>query len=142
MFATIKTNGAHTIVIAIPHEGSDRSLPALATMLEQNAVFISSPGWQTNAIIKPEMTIHLGDGFEFQSKDETIMVTHSNSEAVIADEWQRATPEVFASNRKKCEEYEARLKLFSDEITSLRFQLEQAKAARGAANESDDEPRA
>lgn len=140
MFARIKTNGAHTIVIAIPHEGSDRSLPALAAMLEQNAVFVASPNWRNNAIIAPEMTIHLGNGFEFESNDETIMVAHPNPEAVISDEWQRATPDVFVTNRQKCDHYEARLKQLGDEITSLRFQLEQAKTALEAANASDDVP--
>jgi len=40
MFAQIQTNGATHIIIHIPHEGSEKSLPQLAAMLEQNAVFI------------------------------------------------------------------------------------------------------
>ena len=40
MFAEIKTNGAHTIVIAIPREGADKTLPALARTLEkQRSIF-------------------------------------------------------------------------------------------------------
>ena len=135
MFATIETNGAHTIVVAIPHEGADKSLPALATMLEQNAVFIASAGWKENVLCKPKMTIHLGTAYEFESRDETILVAHANPDAVISDEWQAATPDVFVSNRKKVESYEARVKQLSDEITLLKLQLEQAKAVLKAVEE-------
>ena len=37
MFAVIETNGATHIAINIPMEGADRSLPALAAMLENEA---------------------------------------------------------------------------------------------------------
>lgn len=40
MFAVIETNGATHIAIHVPHQGAEKSLPALARMLEENATFI------------------------------------------------------------------------------------------------------
>lgn len=133
MFAQIKTNGAHTILISIPHEGADKTLPALARMLENNAVFINSPNWRENGIVDPEMTIHLGDGLEIESKDEKIRVQFKDSTAVLSEDWQAATPNVFVSNHKAIEKLEQRLKEKDDQVTLLKLQLEEAKAALAAA---------
>jgi hypothetical protein len=140
MFAQIKTNGAHTIVIAIPHEGADKTLPALARMLESNAVFISSPGWRDNSIVKPEMTIHLGASLELESKEEKILVQFKDCTAVLSDDWQAATPDVFASNRKTIEKLEQRLKAQADQMQLLKLQLDQANTKLQAmqADPSDD----
>jgi hypothetical protein len=128
MFAQIKTNGAHTIVIAIPHEGADKTLPALAAMFENNAVFLASPNWRQNEIIKAEMTIHLGEGFKFESKDDVILVRHQDRNAILSEEWQTATPDVFTSNHKAIEKLEQRLKEQADQMQLLKLQLNQANA--------------
>ena len=140
MFAQIKTNGAHTIVIAIPHEGADKTLPALAAMFENNAVFLASPSWRQNEIIKAEMTIHLGKGFEFESKDEVILVQHQDRNAILSEEWQPATPDVFTSNHKAIEKLEQRLKEQADQMQLLKLQLDQANARLQTmqADPSDD----
>jgi hypothetical protein len=126
MFAEIKTNGAHTIVIAIPHEGADKTLPALARMLENNAVFFSSPNWRDNNIVQPNMTIHLGDSYQFENRDEKILVQLPDCDAIISSEWQAATPNVFVSNRKAIEKLEQRLKERDDQVQLLNLQLNQA----------------
>lgn len=97
MYATIKTNGATSIIIHIPHDGADKSLPALARMLEQNAVFIRE-GYQEFATVKPEMTITLGSEVQVSNSDTVIAVTESGH--VLDDSFVNATPEVFASNAK------------------------------------------
>ena len=98
MFATIKTNNATSIIIHIPHEGADKSLPALlARMLEQNAVFIRE-GYQEFTTVKPEMTITLGTEVQVVNSDTVIAVTESGH--VLDETFVNATPEVFASNAK------------------------------------------
>lgn len=97
MYATIKTNGATSIIIHIPHEGSEKSLPALARMLEQNAVFIRE-GYQEFTTVKPEMTITLGAEVRVENSDTVIAVTENGH--VLDETFVNATPEVFASNAK------------------------------------------
>lgn len=97
MFATIKTNGATSIVIHIPHDGADKSLPSLARMLEQNAVFIRE-GYQELTTVKPEMTITLGTEVQISHNDTVIAVAESGH--VLDETFVNATPEVLASNAK------------------------------------------
>lgn len=97
MFATIKTNGATSIIIHIPHDGADKSLPALARMLEQNAVFIRE-GYQELTTVNPEMTITLGSEVQVSNSDTVIAVVESGH--VLDETFINATPEVFASNAK------------------------------------------
>lgn len=139
MFAQIKTNGAHTIVIAIPHEGADKTLPALARMLESNAVFISSPNWRDNSIVEPEMTIYLGDSLELESKEEKILVQPKDSTAVLSDDWQAATPDVFVSNRQAIEKLELRLKEQDGQVQLLKLQLAQANEKLKAMQDSSND---
>jgi hypothetical protein len=139
MFAEIKTNGAHTIVIAIPHEGADKTLPALARMLESNAVFLSSPNWRDNNIVQPDMTIHLGESYELESKDEKILVQFQDRTAVLSSEWQAATPDVFVSNRKAIERLEQRLKERDDQVQLLQLQLKQANEKLQAMQDNEAE---
>lgn len=136
MFAAIKTNGATHIVIHIPHEGSDRSLPALARMLEENAVFVRV-GYQDMGVVKPEMGITLGSTYTIEHSEETLAVKESN--AVLDDEFVNATPEAFVSNaaaRKRATEEQSRLRtelqFTKDELARLRSQLEALTNAESA----------
>lgn len=116
MFATIKTNGATAIAIHIPHEGAEKSLPMLAAMLEQNAVFIRE-GYQELTIVKPAMGITLGDEFLVESYGvEGLVLTIPASEAVLSEGFVPATPQVFASCAKA-------VKTKEDEISRLRTEL-------------------
>ena len=140
MFAQIKTNGAHTIAIAIPHEGAERNLPALAKMLECNAVFLSSPGWNDNKIVKPEMTIHLGQSLALESNnDEQILIRFKDTDAILSDEWKAATPDVFVSNRQTIEKLEQRLKERDSQVQLLKLQLDQANEKLEAMQDSSDD---
>lgn len=127
MFATIKTNGASSIIIHIPHEGSEKSLPALARMLEQNAVFIRE-GYQEFTTVKPEMTITLGTEVQVQNSDTVIAVTESGH--VLDETFVNATPEVFASNakaQKKAQEDWQRLyrekQVLQDQLETLKQKI-------------------
>ena len=97
MFATIDTDGATHIAIHIPHLGVEKSLPALAAMLEQNSVFIRS-GYQTADTVKPAMGITPGDKFTCANSETDIVV--AESDAVIREDFVHASPETFTSNAK------------------------------------------
>ena len=125
MFAVIETNGATQIIIHIPHEGSDKSLPALARLLEQNAVFVKT-GWQELSTVKPGMSISLGDSYKAAHTEGELLV--DASDAVIGDEFVNASPDVFASNA-------AALKKERDEISRLRSELDYTKSQLTRANE-------
>lgn len=113
MFASIKTNGASHIVIHVPHEGSEKSLPALARMLESNVVFLQS-NYSDVSVVKPSMQIILDDVFKNEHSETEIAIKASVD--VLSDDFVIATPEVFASNAK------AR-KRDQDENTRLRTEL-------------------
>lgn len=125
MFVAIETNGASHIVIHVPHEGSEKSLPALARMLEQNATFIQS-NYSSTAIVKPSMSITLSDTFKKESHEDVIAIKESG--AVIDETFVNATPEVMVSNAKA-------LKREKDENQRLRTELsftkQQLETARG-----------
>jgi hypothetical protein len=61
MFALIDTKNATHIAINIPLEGADKTIPALAGMLESNAVFIRKE-WRSVATVEPEMSIRYVTG--------------------------------------------------------------------------------
>jgi hypothetical protein len=140
MFAEIKTNGAHTIVIAIPREGADKTLPALARMLENNAVFFSSPSWRDNNIVQPNMTIHLGDSYQFENRDEKFLVQLQDCAAIISEDWQAATPNVLVSNREAIDKLEKRLEERNNQVQLLKLQLDEANEKLQAmqAEQEDD----
>ncbi len=80
MFALIETKGASHIAINIPHESADKTIPALAGMLESNAVFICM-GYNTLETRVPEVSIQL-----------------------------LGTPEVLVSNKRRIEEKDKEIK--------------------------------
>jgi hypothetical protein len=125
MFVTIETKGATHIAINIPHEGSDKSLPAIAAMFEQNAVFIQQ-GYQEAKIVKPVMAITLGESFEADGYESSIVVAKAG--AVISDEFVLATPEVFVSYAKTMKREKDENSRIRNENTYLKQELEALKA--------------
>ena len=126
MFAAIQTNGATHIVIHVPHEGSDKSLPALARLLEQNATFIRH-GYSETAIIKPLMFIELGDKLMLkEGADQEIIIKESFS--VVDATFVNATPEVLISNAKAIKKERDENLRIRTELSFVRGQLEACKA--------------
>lgn len=125
MFATIETKGATQIVIHIPHEGADKSLPALARLLEQNAVFVKA-GWHEFTTVKPEMNITLGNAHRIDGAEGELLIEASG--AVIGEDFEIAAPGVFVSNA-------AALKKEREEISRLRSELDHTRNQLARANE-------
>lgn len=123
MFAIINTKGANHIAIHIPHQGAEKTLPALAAMLEQNATFIQK-GWREMTVVKPEMSISLGHSFNLEGDSETPDIVVAESGAVIGDDFVTYTPEVRASYAKV--------------IAAKNKEIEQLKAERDMAKTERD----
>lgn len=137
MFATIETKGATHIAIYVPHEGSEKSLPALARMLEQNAVFINV-GYQEAKTVQASMSITLGEKFMVEGYAHDPIAVAS-SHCVLSDDFVHASPGVFTSNaayKKKSEEEQARLR---NENNYLKSEIESLKSQLKALAESDQE---
>jgi len=129
MFAVIETNGASQIVIHVPHEGAEKTLPALARMLEKNATFVRTD-YSSMAVVKPAMSITLGSSFTIKNSDEELAIAESG--VVLGEDFVNASPEVFVSNaqaRKKAADEAQRLRtelsFTKDELARLRTQLEE-----------------
>ena len=128
MFVSIETNGASHIVIHVPHEGSEKSLPAIARMLEQNTTFIRSD-YSSIALVKPSMNISLSGVFTHERQEEVFAIKESS--AVIGDDFVNATPDVLVSNSKG-------MKREKDENSRLRTELSFVKQQLAAAKEQLD----
>lgn len=115
MYAVIRTNGATEILINIPKNGADKTLPALANMFEHNAVFVRS-GWRELDLVKPEMTIHLGDTYTIKDAEKPELVISTDHTQIVGEDFEIASPEVFV-NMKKLQEK------LNKEITNLRQEL-------------------
>jgi len=126
MFAIIKTNGANEIAIHIPHHGAEKTLPALAAMLEQNATFINR-GYYEASVVNPEMQIVLGNTYIVDSEKPTIEIAVSGS--VIGEDFVTDTPEVRVSFKKVIESKDK-------EIERLRTELSMAKMERDRLQDS------
>jgi uncharacterized Fe-S cluster-containing protein len=135
MFAIIHTNGATHIAIHVPHAGADRSLPALAAMLEQNTTFIHQ-GYQELKTVKPSMSISLGNEYRCENYDLELAVVESG--AVIGDEFVIASPEVFASNAKSLKKKDEELAKLRTELSFVKSQLDSANAALSSLREERD----
>jgi hypothetical protein len=132
MFAVIEASNATHIVIHIPHEGSEKSLPALARMLEKNAVFVRS-GYSDFSIVKPSMNIVLGDSYKIDRGDEELVINASTD--VLYEDFQIATPDVLVSNAKSIKKKDDEISRQRTEINFLKQQLEQATAQIKALTE-------
>lgn len=126
MFALIETKGATHIAIHIPKDGADKSLPAIAAMLENNATFINK-GWREISLSKPSMSIVLGDKHEIDSDEAGELVIQASND-VISDDFAIAAPEVFFSSKKAMEKKNAEIDRLRQELQSVRYQLDAANA--------------
>jgi hypothetical protein len=122
MFALIETNSASHIAINIPLEGADKSMPALARMLEANAVFINS-NWTEVRTVTPKMSIQLGNVAMFGSRESEIAVVVPGSENILDDSFVVETPEVRLSNKKAIKEKEDQIDRLQLELAQTRRQL-------------------
>lgn len=118
MFALIKTNGASEIAIFVPSDDScSTSLKQLALMLENNATFYDNSYYEFK-IIKPEMSIILGDQVQLQGRSENGEFALVPAGSDLLDEsFEIASPEVLAS-------FKQAKKGLQDTIKSLRNEKE------------------
>lgn len=118
MFALIKTNGASEIAIHVPSDDNcSTSLKQLALMLENNATFYDN-GYYEFKMIKPEMSIVLGDQIQLQGRSENGEFALVPGGSDLLDEsFAIATPEVLAS-------FQQAKKGLQDAIKSLRNENE------------------
>ncbi len=136
MFAVIETNGATHIAIHIPHQGAEKSLPAIAAMLEKNAIFINS-GWSEFSLVTPSMSIVLGDLYKIDRSGQELAISASPN--VLDESFVAASADVFTSNAKGIKSaQEENLRLRKD-IDSLKYQLEQANDRIEAMKEQSTE---
>jgi hypothetical protein len=126
MFALIETSGATHIAIHVPHQGAEKTLPALAAMLEQNATFINK-GWRELSLRKPSMSIVLGDVLTVEDSEEGAIAIAASG-AVIGADFERATPDVFLANKKQLQKLRDEIEKQRTELNYVRQQLVQANA--------------
>ena len=77
MFALIETKGATHIAIYVPHENSEKTLPALFSMLENNMTFINK-GYSEIKTVLPEMSFVLGNKLIEKNYDLELIVSESS----------------------------------------------------------------
>ena len=135
MLLIVDTKGANHIAINVPLDGADKSLPAIAAMFEQNAVFINKQ-WREASVVKPEISITLGNEFIIENSDENIAVTVNG--AVLTDEFVIRTPDVLISNKKAIEQRDSRIKALELELAVAKSQLEAANAKIKEFQDDDD----
>ncbi len=134
MFALIETNQATHIAIHVPHDGADKSLPALAAMLEQNAVFVRN-GYQTLEVVNPNMTIHLKDTIELSGRESELAIVVPASKQILGDDFVMATPETYVSNKKTLEQRDGTISKLTSEVAFLKASLERLQAALDESKE-------
>lgn len=120
MFVLINTKDATHIAISIPSEGSEKSLPAIAAMLENNAVFIND-GWNCASVVEPSMSIILGDVYKYVNNEQSIMIKKSSD--IIDDDFVIYSPEVLVSNKKAMKEKNEVISQKTTEITFLKNKI-------------------
>lgn len=125
MFALIKTKGATEIAIHIPSDDScSTSLKQLVLMLENNATFYQS-GWNEFELIKPEMSVVLGDELQLESHREKgeVVVVPAGFEA-LDESFEIATPEVKVSYAKAKKEFEATINRLRNEKGAKEIEIQ------------------
>ena len=138
MFAVIETKGATHIVINIPVEGADKSLPALARMLENNAVFVNK-GYGNSNIVKPEMAITLCKEYEITTNEEKLIVICGESDCVVDESFSNATPAVLTSNREQLQKRDAEIRKLQTELSFVKQEKEQLLQKISTLVESTEE---
>jgi hypothetical protein len=126
MFALINTKGATHIAIYIPTEGADKTIPALAGMLENNAVFLNK-GYSAIEQCHPEMSIQLGSVINIESYDVQFTVTKPENATVLDESFVLATPETQISNAKGLERKDTEIRRLRAELECVKQDLAQAK---------------
>ena len=127
MFAKIKTNGASEIIINIPLDGAEKSLPALAAMLEQNAIFIQR-GYRDIKQVHPDTTFHLGDSIKAEEGSEAeVIITIPQSTKVLDDSFMIASPEAFISCAKAIAKRDEEIQKVKTENTFYKSENERLK---------------
>ena len=137
MFAIIETNGASHIAIHVPHDGADKTLPALAAMLENNAVFIRK-SWRELSVAKPNMSIILGDEFSAEDTETAELVISANG-GVIGDDFVIASPDVFVSNKKAIDRKDAEISRLNKELSHTKAQLDMLRETVAAVGRDSDQ---
>lgn len=138
MFALIDTKNATHIAIHVPHEGAEKTLPALAAMLEQNAVFIRE-GYQELGTVTPSMQIILGNQYRVEHYGQELMVLCvPEDKQVIGEDFVIASPAVFASAKKGLAEKEAEIGKLRTELAYVKDQLSRANAQIKALEQVDN----
>lgn len=138
MFAHIKTNGASEIAIYIPGDDNcSTSLKQLALMLENNSTFFES-GWTDCKLIKPEMSIVLGDQLNFESRSENgeFVVVPAGSD-VLDESFEIATPEVQVSYAKARQAFEDAIKRLRNENEAKGMTIRQLEQRIEELSESE-----
>lgn len=137
MFALIDTKGATHIAIHIPHEGAEKNLPALAAMLEKNAVFIRQ-GYQELTTVEPAMQIVLGDQHRVENYgQEMAILAIPKAASVIGDDFVIASPKVMASHAKGLKEKDAEISRVRTELSYVKDELARARAQIDALTTAD-----
>jgi hypothetical protein len=137
MFALIDTNGATHIAINIPHEGADKTIPALVGMLEKNAVFVHRSYNRLETRV-PEMSIQLGDLLPLDKHDAELVIVIPSSTSVIDDSFVNETPEVKISNKKAIERKDREIQRLATELAHLKQQLADLRERINSEAESQD----
>jgi len=125
MFALIDTKNSTHIVINIPLEGAEKTIPALVGMLENNTKFISKT-WSEIEVRNPEMSIQLGDRVSFEARESEVIILDPGSTNVIDDSFVLAEPSVLVSNKKAMESKDAEIARLRTELAHVKQQLQDA----------------
>jgi len=130
MLAVIDLKNATHLIINIPLEGSDKSLPALARMLENNCVAVQE-GWSSAEIVQPSTTIQLGNNWS-STRNSGIVMTVGTSPDVLTEDMIPYSPEIYVSMKDKVANLEKRLSEANEKITYKEAALkEQALQVEG-----------
>jgi len=115
MYAIIETKGATQIVINIPLDGAEKSLPMLAGMFEKNATFINK-GWREINLVRPEITVVLGNDYHVTVDETDMVIQPSEHPNIIDNGFVLADQDVFISNRKQREALESKISSLNTEL--------------------------
>ncbi len=138
MFALIETKGVTHIAIHVPSLGSDKTLPALAGMLEHNAVFIQQ-GYSTLETCKPKMSIILGDQYSIESREAELAVVIPESGCILGEDFVLESPEVQISNAKAIKKKDSEINRLRIELAHYKQQLQDLQDRISAAAETDED---
>lgn len=125
MFALIETNNATHIAINIPLDGADKTLPALAAMLENNAIFIRKD-YSSCQSVTPKMSFILGDKVPFDTYETELVIQKSS--CAIGEDFVAESPDVIVSNAKGLKSKSEQITKQNTEIAFLKSELETLKA--------------